>query len=157
LHDGQDGAVLEDLASRHNVVFPDLREDRVLKLVPIVLEECLDHEAAADYDDQVWLPVLRRLPVEQFDMVLMDEAQDMKRAQEELARMACQQGRIIPFGDRFQSCYGFRGADPDSIQSFYESLRDSPRGCLILPLTVTQRCPKSHVRLAQGIVPDLEA
>jgi len=157
LHDGRDRGVLEELASRHNIVLPDLREDQVLKLVPIVLEECLEHEAAADFDDQVWLTVVRQLPVEQFDMVLIDEAQDMNPVQQELTRMACQQGRIVPFGDRFQSCYGFRGADPSAMQSFYETLRDSPRGCSIIPLTVTRRCPKSHVRLAQGIVPDLEA
>jgi DNA helicase-2/ATP-dependent DNA helicase PcrA len=157
LADGKDSHFLEHLATHHNIELPDLREDKVFRLVPMALEECLEHEAAADFDDQVWITVRRQLPVEQFDMVLIDEAQDTNPLQRELIRMVCPTGRIFPFGDRFQSVYGFRGADTKAVQELYEMLKATPRGCKILPLTVTRRCPKSHVRLAQGIVPDLEA
>jgi superfamily I DNA/RNA helicase len=153
LMDGNDREYLMYLAGRHNIELPDLREERVLSLVPLVLEECLEHEAAADFDDQVWLTVKRRVPVDQFDLILIDEAQDTNRVQRELVRMACPTGRIVPFGDRFQSVYGFRGADPKAMHEFYEMLKATPRGCSILPLTVTRRSPKSHVRLARALCP----
>jgi superfamily I DNA/RNA helicase len=157
LYDGKSEEVLQTLASRHTIILPELQEDQVLQLVPIVLAECLEHEAAADYDDQIWMTVMRKLPVDQYDLLFIDEAQDSNPAQQELARMACRDGRIFAFGDRYQCCYGFRGADPYAMQRLYDSLSDSRRGCRKLPLTVTRRCPKSHVRLVQGLVPHLEA
>ena len=61
-------------------------------------------------------------------------------------------GRIIAVGDPAQSIYQFRGADSEAIPNFIDKLRAKT-----LPLSVTYRCPKSVVRLAQEVVPDIEA
>jgi superfamily I DNA/RNA helicase len=157
MDDGHDLDRLYHLALRHSIKLPDLREEYVLQLVPTVLEECLERQGGVDFDDQIWMPVRQRLPVEQLELILIDEAQDANRAQQQLIQMACPTGRVVPVGDRYQSIYCFRGADDNAIPSIYEFLRNTKRGCIIMPLTVTQRCPRSHVRLVQGLVPDLEA
>ncbi len=65
-------------------------------------------------------------------------------------------GRIIVVGDRFQSIYGFRGADITAIPSLQEMLTSRKNGIRLLPLSVCRRSPKSHIRLAQAIVPDIQ-
>ncbi len=50
------------------------------------------------------------------------------------------------------SIYGFAGADSDSIPNLIKSLDAET-----LPLSITYRCPKSHVKLAQSLVPQIEA
>ncbi len=67
--------------------------------------------------------------------------------------MACPIGRIVVVGDRRQAIMAFRGSDSRAIPRIVERLTESERGCVTLPLTVTRRCPKSHVRLALGIYP----
>jgi len=55
-------------------------------------------------------------------------------------------------GDDRQAIYGFTGADAAALDNLISSLRAT-----VLPLTVTWRCPKAVVRLAQSIVPDIMA
>lgn len=50
------------------------------------------------------------------------------------------------------SIYQFRGADSEAIPNFINKL-----SAKTLPLSVTYRCPKKVVKLAQEIVPDIEA
>ena len=50
------------------------------------------------------------------------------------------------------SIYQFRGADSEAIPNIIQRLKAKT-----LPLSVTYRCPKKVVELAQEIVPDLEA
>lgn len=65
-------------------------------------------------------------------------------------------GRIIIVGDVNQSIYGFRGADITAIPSMTEMLGARKNKVKTFPLTVCRRCPKSHIRLAQAIVPDIQ-
>lgn len=65
-------------------------------------------------------------------------------------------GRIIVLGDRFQSVYSFRGADIDAIPSLQGMLEGRKNGCKVFPLSVCRRCPRSHIRLAQALVPDIQ-
>lgn len=65
-------------------------------------------------------------------------------------------GRIIVVGDRFQSIYGFRGADITAIPSLVEMMSGRSNGCKEFPLSVCRRSPKSHIRLAQALVPDIQ-
>jgi DNA helicase-2/ATP-dependent DNA helicase PcrA len=105
----------------------------------------------------VWLPHRLGVAPDQFDLLLVDEAQDLNRAQQSLALAASAVGRLVPVGDRNQAIYGFSGADCDALPRLTNLLDDAgDRGCRTLPLTVTWRCPTSHVGLARRIVPDLE-
>lgn len=88
-----------------------------------------------------------------YDKVLIDEAQDMSPAQILLAeRTVKTSGQLIYVGDSNQAIYGFRGADSSVLVRI-----GSGANTKVLPLTVTRRCPKSHVELAQALVPAFEA
>jgi superfamily I DNA/RNA helicase len=98
LEDGKDQAVLSELIDRFSIEFgaedcpPDIIERRILKameLVPLALQQCIMRKDIIDFNDQVWFPVILNLPVERFDMVLIDEAQDTNTMQQRLVEMAC--------------------------------------------------------------------
>jgi superfamily I DNA/RNA helicase len=61
-------------------------------------------------------------------------------------------GRLIIVGDRFQSIYGFAGADVYSFNS-YEKIPN----IIKYPLTITFRCAKEIVNEARKIVPDIKS
>jgi len=106
-----------------------------------------------DYDDMIWLCASGQVPCQKFDMLLCDESQDFNAAQIQMVLNSIQEnGRVIAVGDRFQSIYGFRGADTSAIPNLIEAL-----DATTLPLSITYRCPKSHVELAQSLVPHIEA
>lgn len=154
LYDGTDKQQLIDLADYHNVDYDEQYEAEGLELVPKLIALDLADPKHVDFDDMTWLPVALGLQADLFDILIVDEAQDTDRAQQALAKIACQKGRIMAIGDKFQSIYGFRGADTGAISRIEDMLFTDPRGCQILPLTVTRRCPKSHVEMAQRVVGD---
>jgi len=147
---------LSQLASHYDV---DLNGDEreVFELVPKVLERCKDvaRDGKIDFDDMVWLPIALGLPVDTYDLLLVDEAQDLNRCQQALAKQAGR--RLIFCGDPCQAIYGFAGADSESMNRLKEELGDSEVGCEVLPLTVTYRCGKAIVAEANKIVPDFHA
>jgi hypothetical protein len=65
-------------------------------------------------------------------------------------------GRIVVVGDRFQAIYGFRGADITALDNLQAMLQKRPNGCKVFPLSVCRRSPKSHIRLAQALVSDIQ-
>ncbi len=144
------------LASHYNVELNGDRE-RVFRLVPQVLEACKDPRAdgCIDYDDMVWLPIVLDLPVYRYDMLLVDEAQDLNRCQHALIKKTGR--RLVLCGDPRQAIYGFAGADADSMPRLERELSATDRGCVALPLTVTRRCGKAIVKEAQQYVPEFEA
>ena len=80
--------------------------------------------------------------------IAVHNCQDTAPIQRKLARLACPNGRMIGVGDPRQSIYCFRGASLDAIDEFISDFSADPRGLTTLPLTITQRCPSSHVELA---------
>jgi DNA helicase II / ATP-dependent DNA helicase PcrA len=188
---GEDDA-LADLAGYYDV---ELGDDRgrdftreVFELVPRVLDECrnVENGGAVDYDDMIWAPIVLDLPVYRYDVLCIDELQDLNRCQHELVKRAGK--RIIGCGDANQSIYGFSGSDSESIARMTNDLRNMPcvgchghgllddagrgssegtvcprckghgnRGCVVLPLTVTRRCGKAIVAEARKYVPEFEA
>ncbi len=152
---GTDRMELQELALKHDVDVPDML--RAADIIPKVLAKCLETRDTIDFDDMLWIPVMLKLPVEQFDMLMVDEYQDTNKVQQELKMMACPHGRIVVVGDTYQAIYGFRGADSNAMPNGFDMLNATKRGCIKLPLTVTRRCPKSHVTLAQAIVPHIKA
>jgi len=131
--------------------------DKVYSLVPTILNLCKDpqKDGQIDFNDMIWLPVILKLPVRRYDLLLVDEAQDLNRCQQALAKMAGK--RLILCGDPRQAIYGFAGADAESMSRMTQELSRTERGCIVLPLTVTRRCGKAIVAEAQRIVQDFQA
>jgi DNA helicase-2/ATP-dependent DNA helicase PcrA len=129
----------------------------VFNLVPQVLRASLDTttDRQVDFNDMIWLPTALGLPVFRNDVLLVDEAQDLNRAQQALAKAAGD--RLILCGDDKQAIYGFAGADADSLPRMNRELGGTERGCITLPLTVTRRCGYAIVKEAQRLVTDFEA
>jgi len=106
-----------------------------------------------DFDDMLMLPVIAGVPFDQYDVVLVDEAQDVSGIQMEMiSRMVKPGGRVIAVGDRKQSIYGFRGAGTESMDILQRRFQMRP-----LPLSVSYRCPVAVVEHARQWVPQIEA
>lgn len=83
-----------------------------------------------------------------FDVVLVDESQDLNAVQHALlARIVKPGGKLIAVGDKHQSIYGFRGADIKSMQRL-----KTEWDMLEFPLDVSYRCPVAVVEEAQKII-----
>lgn len=126
----------------------------ISNLVRMCLEKSKSDLSTIDFDDMIYLPVALGMPVEKFDVLFVDESQDLNRVQQELILMAGT--RIILVGDKHQAIYRFRGADARSMENMRTMLEATGRETKVLPLTVTRRCPPAVVELAQSIVPDFE-
>src|SRR5215813_13279201 len=141
---------LEKLVDYHDMDLNGVEEDG-MRAVPVVMRPCLKQTDTVDYDDMIWMPKELAIKSTPFDLMLIDEAQDTGLSQQWLALNGAK--RLIVIGDRNQSIYSFRGADSQSIPRMAKVLGATKRGVVEMPLTLTRRCPKSHVKLAQRIVP----
>lgn len=147
----------------------------------LYLEKRREVTTVVDFDDMIDLVVHFNIaPKRGFDVILGDEVQDWNRAQADFVALLSQapsiraehhgqltpleilmgkaQGqatearpiepaRVILVGDRRQAIYGWRGADPTSMDRLRQHFN-----CTEMPLSVCYRCPKSVIRIAQGIV-----
>lgn len=109
------------------------------------------YDIGVDYADMIYLPLVWNLTSRDYQLVVVDEAQDMTAAQLEIAQRVCD-GRICVAGDDRQAIYGFRRADSGSLDRLKRTL-----GALELPLTTTYRCGQAIVAHAQRLVPDIAA
>lgn len=108
-------------------------------------------ETGIDFADMIYLPCRNRWIRPTHGLVVVDEAQDMTTAQLEIAE-GCARKRVCVVGDDRQAIYAFRGADSSSLDRLKRKLKATELG-----LTVTYRCAKSIVQMAQVIVPDFQA
>jgi len=142
-----------DLIDKFGIEIFDYSREKFIELVLKTLALCKAKKNVVDFDDMIWFPFVYRLNVGKFDVVFVDEAQDLNQAQIAMVLSACKiDGRIIAVGDPAQSIYQFRGADSEAIPNFINKLQAKT-----LPLSVTYRCPTKVVDLAKEIVPDIEA
>jgi len=107
-----------------------------------------------DFTDMIWFPVFHKMKTSKIGGLVVDECQDLNRAQQELVMM--QGHQIICVGDVNQAIYGFAGADAISMDRLEKTL-DDQGGVDVLPLTMTRRCGKKIVELARTIVPGYKA
>jgi len=148
---------LDALVDYYDVDLDGTTRDQVYPLVVKVLKRCLDvgQDRYIDFNDMIWLPIVLGLPLDRYELLIVDEAQDLNRAQQTLVKMVGE--RLVFIGDPRQAIYGFAGADCESIERLTEELTNSKRGCMTLPLTVTRRCGKRIVTEANKIVKDYHA
>jgi DNA helicase-2/ATP-dependent DNA helicase PcrA len=129
-------------------------------------EQILQENNLFDLDDLihkvVWLFTTRTGVLgeyqERFQWILVDEYQDINRAQYRLIRQLARSRlpNLFVIGDPNQAIYGFRGADAGFINSF---LRDYPQAT-VLDLSRSYRCSDTILQassqvLAGGAVPAL--
>lgn len=127
-------------------------QETILEVIPEVIRRCKSQWKIVDYDDMCWLPVVLNLPMKKYDNIFIDEAQDSNKVQVELALRSVRPGGIImAVGDHNQSMFGFRGADVNAIPNLIAKMN-----CEQLPLSVTYRCPKSHVQLVNKHFPNIK-
>jgi len=101
-----------------------------------------------DFDDMIYLPLLANARFGSYDVVFVDEAQDMSSLNRMiLKKLLKSNGRLIAVGDPHQAIYGFRGADSESMAKI-----QSEFNCVTLPLSVSYRCAKSIVEEARKSV-----
>jgi len=101
-----------------------------------------------DFDDMIYLPARYGYKTN-FDIMLIDEAQDLSHGKLQLIlNQDCD--TYIFIGDPNQAIYGFAGADTQSFASIEESIEDVS----VLPLSYTYRCGKAIVEEAKKIVGD---
>lgn len=106
-----------------------------------------------DFSDMLYLPVVNGMLRPAFDLVVVDEMQDMNPCQLLIAQAVVEpEGRFCGVGDDRQGIYGFRGADTQSLDRIKDAF-----GAAELGLTTTYRCGKVIVERARALVPDFEA
>lgn len=145
-----------ELVVHYEVPVKDVNLSKLFELTTEVIE--LSKDVATDrschFDDMIWLPVALGLPMAKYDLLIVDEAQDLNKCQQQLALKAGK--RLIFVGDEKQAIYGFAGADSESLDRLETILSDTEQGCTSLPLTMTRRCGRAIVEEAQKLVPDFE-
>lgn len=106
-----------------------------------------------DFDDQICLPLQLDLTAQIWDVIFIDEAQDLNRARLEMMTRVIKNNGILFFvGDPDQAIQGFTFSDTNSVQTIKDTTNAIP-----FPLTCCWRCDEKIIRLAQAIVPRIEA
>lgn len=127
--------------------------DASLPLVASISAACDQMRWCITYGEMIRHPIIHNDPSDYFDVVFVDEAQDLNSSQHALLKKLVRpmQGKLIAVGDSKQAIYNFRGADPRSMDRLAEDW-----SMVRLPLDVSYRCAARIVAEAQKIVgPDL--
>jgi superfamily I DNA/RNA helicase len=150
LTDHTDSVEIAKVCDYYNVEY----DVDIMPLFRSIFEKSLDEKFYIDFDDMIYFPVIYKMKFPQFDWVLVDESQDLNRAQIELVLSCVKKpnGRVVAVGDPHQSIYGFRGADTEAMNRIHFAINAKK-----LPLSVCYRCPSSHIKLAKEIVPQIES
>lgn len=122
-------------------------------LLPDLYEQCIRITSHMDYDDQVFQPIFRDLPIPKWPFVIVDEAQDLNAVNIEwLNQLAISGSRILMVGDEYQAIFSFRGSLTDSMDTLRQTF--SPKD---YDLPICFRCPEEVIKLAQQINPKLQS
>ena len=117
------------------------------------LKMCQERDPIIDFSDMILAPLMFGAPKPMYDWVIIDEAQDTDMGRRKLSQWVLKPGgRMVAVGDDKQAIYAFAGANSDSMELIKKEM-----GSIELPLSITYRCPKSVVALAQTLVPDIQA
>lgn len=107
-----------------------------------------------DLTDMLYLPQkLMLYPIKSYDILFVDECQDLSKAQLAIAlKYVKKNGRVIAVGDPQQSIYGFTGADIESFSRFGTLLKNHIK----LTLSYCFRCPDNVIEYAQNFRDDIK-
>jgi len=146
----EDTSAIQDLADRHGL---DLLPEHI-EYVQKLLELSRKQTKVIDFEDMIGESIRRGwTKLIPFDFLAVDESQDLNPLQLLfLQRILKPGGRLLAVGDKYQSIYGFRGADPLSMQRIQETF-----SCKELPLSLSYRCSQAVVLEAKRFCPQIEA
>ncbi|RMD61830.1 ATP-dependent helicase, partial [Candidatus Parcubacteria bacterium] len=88
------------------------------------------------------------LCIPHFEHILVDEYQDLNRAEQVLIRELARQSHLVVVGDENQSIYSFKFAHPEGILQFHQ---ENP-GTRDHTLNECRRCPRHVVELANALI-----
>ncbi len=124
----------------------DVDYGRAIDLAITTLKKSNADKSTIDFADMIYLPLFLGLKIDQYDWVLVDEAQDTNATRRALAAaMLKPNGRLLAVGDPRQAIFGFTGADNNSLD-----LIRSAFNAITLPLSVCYRCGKDIIKHAQN-------
>lgn len=84
----------------------------------------------------------------QYDRVIVDEYQDLNKAEQTIIDLLAQNGRLMIVGDENQSIYSFRHANPEGIADF----SNRHIGTMDLALASCRRCGQRIVDAANSLI-----
>lgn len=127
----------------------DFDEARAIRMAQGALEESNNNLKSVDFDDMLYLALLRKVVFDKASFIFVDEAQDTNGVQRELLKAMGNYGaigdsRLITVGDPHQAIYGFRGADASAMETMEKEFSMKK-----MYLSVSWRCSKAVVREAQ--------
>jgi len=136
-----------ELIDKHGILINEQQIEYALEILRIC-----NNQETVDFVDMLYRPVNEDIKMKKYDLVYVDESQDLSIIQQHLLKKILKpKARFIAVGDGFQSIYGFSGSDYES----FNNLKNSPN-TVELPLSICYRCAKSIVRLASEIVPHIQ-
>jgi superfamily I DNA/RNA helicase len=143
-----------NLADEYGIDIGDDNESGlVLDLTYKVYKASVEDNATIDFDDMIHWCATGRVEPLAFDFVVNDESQDANPARiAMLLRMLRNGGRSMVVGDRKQAIYQWAGSSEGAMDIIKHATNARE-----LPLSITYRCPASHVKLAQELVPQIQA
>ena len=83
-----------------------------------------------------------------FDYVLVDEYQDLNKAEQSIIDSISKNALLTIVGDDNQSIYKFKNAHPEGIRDFV----NTHVPCEDIPMRECRRCPKRIVRIANNLI-----
>jgi DNA helicase-2/ATP-dependent DNA helicase PcrA len=83
-----------------------------------------------------------------YDHVIVDEYQDLNRAEQALVDLIKGVGSLAVVGDENQSIFGFRFAHPEGIRDFHQNHETT----FDIPLEECRRCPANIVSMANSLI-----
>jgi DNA helicase-2/ATP-dependent DNA helicase PcrA len=135
----------EELANFYTIHFNKLIYLQARKLLTWNYD--IAYTGHIDFDDQILIPVIYNLHFTTYDLIAVDEVQDLNELQLKMLQASLRSGgRVIGVGDPKQSIYGFRGATIHSMENFAKYFK-----CNFLPLHTCYRCSKKVIEHAQTL------
>lgn len=136
--------VVREMCDYYNIDYTETLIKQAIQLI----EQKEDFKYGIDFVDMLYLPVKNNLINQKFDIIFLDEAQDLNECQFQflLQLRSQREGRLVSVGDREQSVYGFMG----STVEVFDKLQRLPN-TTYLTLPVSYRCGKRIVDRATSV------
>ena len=139
-----------DIAKKYGIILESNEVELAMKAVKWGITDVTE----IDFTDMIYFPNVKNVDVPTYDIVFIDECQDLNTAQRELFLKCVDPdfGRFVAVGDGDQLIYGFAGSDDES----FKKLKNQPNTTL-LPLSICYRCDRDIIEKAKKLVPQIEA